>query len=357
MNETDAGLIKRISADSSNEMFGITRVASIPGDEPALVALGGDLTVSLRKANYYASMLFRTLDWNKIHGVGVYSVFYDMPQTVSKPERMDIFRRAGRRMRENLSKKEEERLADMRKLEPSPRYVEKIFNATLRPRIFDNYGAPRSVDDVTNNIRKLKFFTHCHGAAVVHMLGEMMTQQMLAAGYGKTDISNIQKQLLVVQYAPDAPLTKQKFTILSFASTDDSMMLGHNNNFADYAVDNSADMFPAFFAAPHGNVFLAPELHLKPGTDHALSDFMALEAPEQSDLAENGIIIYSAMRNAIVRGARHSLQGGVLPDARALTDGDGVDFDSLRNVGDYMYKFMLSDIRAQAAVKRKFNQK
>ncbi len=351
MTKTNAGLIKRISVDSS-ENFGITKVDSIPGDVPALVAFGGDLTQSEKQANFYASMLLRTLVHNKITDVRVYSVFYDMHQPSAKLQRADIFRRAGRRMRNVLSQKDENRLVEMRAAEPSLEYVNKIFDAVLRPRIFDKDGAPRPAQDVIENIRKLKFFTHCHGSAVVYMLSQIMTDKMTAAGYKKTDIRNIQKQLLVIQYAPVAPLDKQQFTILSFGSTDDSMMLDHNNNFADYMIENSVDMFPAFFAAPRGNVFVAPELHLQPNTDHALSDLMALEVPDQSELAENGIIIYSAMRNALVRGARHSLTGGPLPDVRTLTDGNGVDFDSLNNVGDFMYKMMLQDVRANAKISK-----
>ncbi len=348
MSESDAGVIKRVCVET-NQDCGINLIQSIPANEPAIVALGGDLTHSAKQANYYASTLKRLLAHHGLSNVGVYSVYYCFAGQDAKLTRKDIFRRAGHRfLGTPISQKDERKIEKMRSAEPTPKYVESLFNIILRPRIFKDNGEPHISGDVMANVRKLKFLTHCHGAAVIQMLGDVMRREMLAAGFGKADIRKIQSQILVVQYAPLAPLEKSAFTTVSFASVDDTMMNDHNNALTDYVTEMSAGMRPAFFAKPLGNIFVAPELRQEFDSEHALTDLMGVEIPNQGSLTANGIIIYSAIRNAIIRGAKHSLQDGALPDVRSLTNGENVDFDALHSFGQQFYEEMaLPDIRAQ----------
>lgn len=355
--KSSIGLIRRFDVNPEKQ-YGMYEVPSVPADAPALVAVGGELANRARRANFYASMLLRFLDYYNLAKVGVYSAYYSFEGQPPNITRRELFRRAGRRMRDGMNEFWFDAiLKTARSYEADPVYIQQLFDATIGPRIFNADGTPRPAAAATSDVRKLKFFTHCHGAAVVCAMGEIMHKQMLSAGYKKADIQKIQKEILVINFAPLAPLEKSHFTTISFASSDDDMMRHHNNDFSEYMLENSDFMQPVFFEGKLGNIFVAPELHVKPDTDHSLADLLAVEVPESLELAENGVVIYSAMRNALRRGAQHSLSGGRLPDIKALTDGDGVDFERLRAVGNGIYNFMLKDIRAKHSAMRKEKQK
>ncbi len=337
---SSADLIKRVSA-SSDENYGISYAGSVPADTPALVAFGGGLTNSVREANYYASLLFRLLDSNGIHGVDVYSVFYDLQKQDTRLTRLDEFRRAGHRLRNYMTKKDEKAFKEMRAAEEKPQYIEKLFDIILRPRVFDAAGQRLTLDEALSRIRKLKFFAQCHGSMAIYLMGQLMANKMRGAGYSAAEIRQIQQQLLVVQYAPANPLEKNKFTVISFASAYDNMMAEHNNFFAEYVLKHQDQISPAFVSAPHGNVFFAGRLNEGAGKEHDLS----MELWQEPYLTDDGRVIYSAMRHAIVRGAQHSLTGGPLPEISALLTDCPENFEAVRAAGDALYEKMLQEAR------------
>ncbi len=306
---------------------------AIPYNTAAIIAFGGDQTNNATNANYYTTMLHTTLIHNGIRDMNVYGAFYDIDGTTSACIRTRAFKNAGRKV---------PKMYDSNDI--SDTHIYQLYDMILRPRLFDYDGKKLSPTVASERVGKLKFYAHCHGAVIIHEMANIMTRKMKNAGYTDPEIKQIQQQLLVLQYAPLAPLEHAKFTTISFASAADWMMRGHRNCFADYMNENSNDVLPMFFDASHGNIFAAG--HLKQGVDeHKPFALWQIDNPEPFELTNDGKIIFKAMRNALVRGALHSTTGGPLPEIKTLTNGYGVDFNKLRKLGDWFYTTMVTDLR------------
>lgn len=346
---SDANLVRRVPK-SEDAPHGIVPADSIPVNTPCIVAFGGELTEKPQHANAYASALNKLMIENNIKDIDVYSVMYQFGSRDSKMERAELFRAAGRR----ISAPEhpitraayEKQLQEINKNEPVPNYISKLFDIILRPRFSDAAGDRLPTDEVLKRARKIKFYTHCHGAATVYQMANMMHDEMRRMGYLPRDIANIQKNILVIQHSPLGPLTNLRFTTLSFASAEDTMLQNHGNKFAQWIYDNSADIIPSFFEEPNGNIFVAGHLKEASFQEH---DFRGLLKSDEDlwPLTEDGKIIFAAERNAIVNGARHSVHGGPLPSVSELVDGDGVDFEAMKHNGDFFFNFMLAELRQQ----------
>lgn len=346
---SDASLVRRVPK-SENAPYGIVPADSIPADIPCFIAFGGELTDKEHFANSYASKLDELMHINNINGVDIYSVLYNFGSSNPVLERAEIFRAANRKIKQIESPiiraVAAAQLKEMRANEPVPNYIKKLFDIIIRPRIMNNAGNKRPAKEVLAYVRNLKFYAHCHGAAAIMQLAEMMHSEMLRLGYTPKEINEIQKEVLVVQHSPLSPLDKLRFTTLSFASAEDTQMQNHANNFARWIGDNSADVPPSFFGEPYGNIFVAGHLKLFSFQEH---DYQGLvESDEQnSPMTPDGKIIFAAERNAIVNGARHSVNGGPLPSVAKLVDGDGVNFEAMKRSGDFLFNIMLSELRQQ----------
>ncbi len=345
---TDAHLIKRIPASNYAE-FSCERVDSVPVDIPVVVAFGGELTDSDRGANSYAKMLEIVFEENGISGINIYSVIYDFGTSDSKLERINLFKKAGRKINSfdnaYIKVQNERMLKLMQDKEPVPNYVKKLFDILLLPRISDSNGKKLSAKEAKFRIGKIKFYAHCHGAATIWQIGHLMHEKMLKLGYSIQEVKDVEQNLLVVQHSPIAPLDKNNFLTLSFASAEDTMM-DHHNKMSEYIYDNSADVIPCFFKRPYGNIFVGGHLKVQKFQEH---DHRGLLKDEGTDefLTEDGKIIFTAERNALINGAKHSLQGGKMPNISELTSGNGVNFEELKANGDAFYKIMLKELRQQ----------
>lgn len=346
---SNAEIIQRIPK-SDSAPYGCVTVNQVPAQRPALVAFGGELTTNAQAANSYAKMLATLLDENNINDVDVYSVIYKFGSRDAILERAEQFRIAGRRIRampHPLQRAEQNKIIHiMRKNEPVPQYVQQLFDILLRPRIVNPDGTKIDTNDAITNIRKIKFYAHCHGASTIWQMANLMHDEMLHIGYSINDIQKIQHELLVIQHSPIAPLTQQKFFTVSFASAEDTMMHHHNNFFADWFNENSADVVPCYFGPRYGNVFIAGRLKALSFKEHDNKGLL------QSDedvwpLTDDGKIIFAAERNAIVRGVMGATNGTSTTNVQKLVDGNGVDFNQLKENGDGLYKFMINDLRQQ----------
>ena len=173
-----------------------------------------------------------------------------------------------------------------------------------------------------------------------------MYSTLISLGYNKEEANKIQSEVLVIQHSPTAPLTKQKFTALSFASAEDTMIQDHSNLFTNWLHENSADIVPSFFGEELGNLFIAGHLQEQPFKEHLNSGLTEGER-KISPLTSDGTIIFNAERNAIIRAVKKSQQNQTINSVKDLTDGDGVDFDELKENGERLYKIMLRDLRQQ----------
>ena len=64
-------------------------------------------------------------------------------------------------------------------------------------------------------------------------------------------------------------------------------------------------------------------------------------------MTPDGEIIFSAERNALLRAANDAINNTATTSARALTDGNGVDFSFLQENGNTLFNIMSSDLRQQ----------
>ncbi len=341
-----AGLIRH-NPDEMPYPMNFKHADNIPASRPAFVAIGGDRTDRTQFANYYAAILSAILSDNNIDGISIYSIVYDFGSFNSSLNRAHIFRTAGRRnvalaKEKHINRCHEKALQNMLKSEPTPGYIRDVYNMVLRPRVMCS-GHALSTDDAIKNIRKLKLFTHCHGAATTHQLAAYMLQQMLHAGFSTRDIHKIQKNLLVIQHSPAAPLENPYFTTVSFASATDTMMM-HHNAFSKHILDNSENIMPAYFDILNGNIFTAGQLTNNVFYEHSPDGLIY----HDETLTADGKTIFAAERNAIIRAARHCASGGDLPTVSELVSDDTINFEHMRRVGQMFYASMLKSARQQS---------
>ena len=224
----------------------------------------------------------------------------------------------------------------------------KLFNVLLLPRITDDAGRKISLIESKKRIRKIKFYAHCHGATTIFQLGNLMHEKMINLGYSLKEINEIEKNLLVIQHSPIAPLDRMNFNTLSFASADDTMM-NQYDQFSEYIYENSADIIPSFFGAPYGNICMAGRLRVQEFQEH--SDKGLLKADSTDDiLTPEGQIIFAAERNALLNAAKHSIKGGPIPSINKIISGNGVNFKYLKANGDTIIKIMQKDLQIQNLV-------
>lgn len=348
---SSATVIQRVPKSDAAPHGAIT-VTNIPVDAPAFVAFGGELTVNAHGANSYAKILQHALAENGVFGINIYSVAYKFGSRNPGLERTEQFKIAGRRLRHNaiVQDKNEQILKEMRENEPVANYVRQLFDVLLRPRIVDASGHRINPDMAMKNLQRIKFFAHCHGASVIWQMGNLMADEMLKLGYSATDARDIQHELVVIQHSPIAPLTKQRFNTISFASAEDTMMQNHHNLFADWMYENSADIVPCFFETEYGNVFIGGHLKELSFKEHNLTGLLKSDN-EKWPLTADGEIIFGAERNALARAAQSAINGTTVMSVNQLVDGNGIDTDVLRRNGQMLYNIMLNDIRQQRKVR------
>lgn len=329
--KTDAFLIKRIPSESVED-HGCIRVDNIPINEPAIVAFGGELTNSDRRANSYAKMLETLFKENNITKISIYSVVYSFKTHDTKAERNALFLKAKQKLIEIQENN-------------TPNYVNTLFNILLYPRITNSLGKRLTIEEAIKRIRLIKFYAHCHGAATIWQMSNLMYEKMLYLGYKKTEIQKIQKNLLVIQHSPIAPMNSFKFTTLSFASAEDTMT-NKNNTLSEYLYENSGDIVPSFFAEPYGNIFIAGKLKETSFQEHDHRGLLKTDE-KYGALTQDGEIIFNAERNALINSANQSIQGGELPSIEKIVSGSGVDFKELKSNGDFLIKVMQKDLSQQ----------
>ena len=104
----------------------------------------------------------------------------------------------------------------------NPMYIQDIFNQAVLPRISANNGKIRlSRAQALRNIRRLNIVTHCHGAYVALCLDSMMQSKMQELGYSAAEQKEIQRQLMVLNYAGDYPRWVSKSHCIDFESAAD----------------------------------------------------------------------------------------------------------------------------------------
>ncbi|MBR5904800.1 MAG: hypothetical protein IKZ49_04725, partial [Alphaproteobacteria bacterium] len=202
---------------------GFQIVNGIPIDETCVLFLGGNGTTDGQKLNGYLGDVKTVLEKSGLDGkVGIYGVIYNFGD-VDKDEKYAfrderarkffMFKHGRRKIRAKFDAITEDDI--------NPRYVKILFETVFLPRISKN-GQKIDAESAKRNIRKINVVAHCHGSYTFLKVEELMWQKMSELGYTKQEMTEIQKQLLCVCYAPYCPLGISKSEFISFATANDA---------------------------------------------------------------------------------------------------------------------------------------
>lgn len=339
-------IIQRIKKSEFNE-HGVVTPSRLSLARPALVLFGGDFTEDDRNANHYASAMENVLTHAGVSGIDIYSVYYKFGDRNSFLDRVNLFRQAGQRLDLRFAS-QEEKLSRMNENEPIPQMIIRAYQMVIHPRLVTESDAPRSMATIIKYMRRIRFWAHSHGGAIIRHLGDYMYDQMRNMGFTNAQISEIQQNLLVIQHAAQVPLHHMRFNTITFASTSDDKMDLYNN-FSNW-IESHPDMGgPVYFPPEQGNVFAAHHLSHNPDDEHDMC-YLRFNSPEYKNLTDNGRIICDAERNAIIASAKNAIDGGPIPTPEQLVSGPTIDFAQMRDRGERMYNAMLNDLRGRSQI-------
>lgn len=290
-------------------------------NKPAVVIFGGALTTTEDKAFGYIEHLSNIIKDKS--GIDLYAAVYKFGTMDPMLVKANVFRRAGRKMAldmdANVARRKEQQLAEINDMEPTPGYIEDLYEIVIEERIIRG-----NVAQTARNFRNLIIYTHCHGAIVVNHMTDMAAQQMKDAGFDDNTIKQCLANVIVIQHNPTAPLENAKFTTLNFMSASDDT-LNYLDAFSKKILGHD-DVKPAFMGTDYANVFVAGKLSKTNGSEHG---FSVGYKHNGTDLTPNGQVIFSAEQNAI-NNAIKSVNNPTLPTPEQLVSGTGVDIEQMR---------------------------
>lgn len=302
---------------------------NIPTDKPALLVLGGALTVSEAKALGYMERLDSIIQARS--EINMYAAVYKFESLDPMLVKADIFRRAGRRVAldtdQVAAQRKEQQLANINENEPTPGYIEDVYDELIEPRIvYGDAGA------TMQNMRNLIIYSHCHGAVVTNELARMAALNMQNAGFDDATIKRCLAAVVAIQHNPTAPLENAMFTTVNFMSASDDT-LNFYDKFSQIALrqDNLA---PAFMGKDYANVFIAGKLNTTNGAEHGFS-YGYKNNSEQ--LTQNGKIIFTAEQNAINNAINAAIAGAEVPCPEQLVSGNDIDVQRMRATGKQLF--------------------
>lgn len=297
-------------------------VYEVPVGKPVLVIFGGALTTTDRKAYGYIEHISQKLP--QLRDVDVYSAVYQFESVDPMLVKIQTFRRAGRKIALDanaaIARKKEQQLQEINANEPTPGYIEDLYDTIIAPRII-----PRNQQATLKNMRDLVIYSHCHGAIVVKLLGDMATINMQKAGFTPAETKEILANTVAIQHNPTAPLENHVFTTLNFASaTDDT--LDYHDDFSKRVLGRQ-DIEPTFMGDDYANLFLASKLNKDMhGSEHGFS--IGYQQTDES-LTDQGKVIFAAQRNALVNALNRAKEQQPLQSPQDMTKGDNVNFAEL----------------------------
>lgn len=316
---------QRVKKDEENPI-GWKNIDEIQPTETCVLFLGGDGTISDKRANGYLKSLEQLLNKEQMdEDIALYSVVYDFGGWDDR----DIVFNANK-ARSHLMQTHKRNIKNKHPLNDdtiNPRYIKKIFDTAFLPRISDKDGKRISTKEAMQNIRKLNIVAHCHGAYTFLKLEEMMSDKMKELGYTKQEQEQIQKELLCVAHAPYCPLGVSKSTLISFCSAQDDEV-SHYNNFQTEIVNlnKQGEMKLSYFPEKQGNVFICSSL----GEGVEEHNFIGYDI-NQEGLSKEGKAILALSGRAIVNGVRGSIRNEPLTNTETLVCGQDDKYKKVFN--------------------------
>ncbi len=330
---------QRVEKDEDNPM-GWKNIDEIQPTETCVLFLGGDGTISDKRANGYLKSLEQLFQREQMNeDIALYSVVYDFG---GWDDRDIVFNANNARTHLMQTHKRNVKIkSPLNDDTMNPRYIKKIFDTAFLPRISDKDGKRISTEEAMLNIRKLNIVAHCHGAYTFLKLEDMMVAKMEELGYTKQEQQQIQKQLLCVAQAPYCPLGVSKSTLISFCSAQDDEV-SHHNNFQTEIVNlnKQGEMTLSYFPERQGNVFICSSL----GEEVEQHNFIGYDI-NQKGLSNEGKAILALSGKAIVNGVRGSIKNEPLADTETLICGQDDKckkiFNKIKENGNAIYNKIL----------------
>ncbi len=303
--------------------MGYSAASNIPLDTVALVVLGGGVTTDEKRAAGYIEHIAPVLKSADIKDVNIYSTVYSFGSLDSDLLKINLFRRAGRKVK-NTAAQQELKLKQINENEPIPEYVLDLYDELIEPRIVVG-----NVAATAKNMRNLIFYNHCHGAVALRLLAYVTHAELKKANFDDTSIANVLKSIVAIQHNPVGPLENAHTTNINFLSASDDV-LEYHNAFSKHVMGNH-NLAPSFLGESYGNVFVAGQLKAQKTSEHGFSDGYKPEAHKQ--LTANGQIIFGAEKNAIKNAIISAQKNTPIATPEEFVQGDGIDFKSMQQHG------------------------
>lgn len=290
---------------------------------PCILILGGENTNTPVWAHNYCITIAKTLHLNGIKsGLNIYSAVYKLRDRNSSLDRLNLFREF-RDTNQLLRYGNGLTMTDIAYMNQSyplsntyPNYIYDVLNFAFIPRLLGYSEQILTPKKTKENFKKMIIYTHCHGTYVLRMIEKHLHQESTRFAYSLSDMYDAQKNTLVINHAPFAPLEKSKFSALSFLSASDLQISYYNE--LTYNMQQSPNKFqPAFFGPEFGNVMIANRIKKDITKEHSQVGLSGDKISAHS-LTPNGQILFATERNTLLEGTRAMLTGKPIPKTSKL---------------------------------------
>lgn len=309
---------------------GYSGVSNIPLDKVTLVILGGGVTTDTKRAAGYIEHIAPILEDAKVKNTNIFSVVYSFGSLDSDLLKINLFRRAGRKVKTSAIQ-QEQKLKEINENEPMPEYVLDLYDELIEPRIVAG-----DATQTIKNMRNIIFFTHCHGAVALNFLADVTRNELKNYGFDDKSEDAVLKSIVAIQHNPVGPLEKSPVTTINFISASDDVLEYHND--FSKRVMGQHDLSPTFLGESYGNIFVAGKLKDGKGSEHGFSDGYKAEADKL--LTENGKVIFRAEQNALINAIGAAQNNAPIPTPEQMVDGNNIDFKSMQMHGQHIIQTM-----------------
>lgn len=328
MKKYTATIFQRIPK-TPNNIYGCVVANDIHPNKKSVVIFGGENTHTGKDANYYMSCMEKIIGNN----ADIYAISYNTTNN-----------QAAQNERKKIANSTHKNAINPKEI---PDAAIELFDKIIRPRITDEHGKKLDYSVMIKNMQNLTIYTHCHGSVIPYHFQKMMIDAMRSIGYKKFQIVMAMQNLCVIQHAPVVPLTKNKFSTLSFMSAQDSFIKTYKI-LPQWMVKNAENMEPSFF--PSGNLVVVYQVSHKAMFEHTIDGYVYPDI-----LTPDGAFLFDAEKTAIINAIKRDK---VLSPEKLLS-GAKIPFNDLRDNGTIFYKMIqiINRREHRAQIQARANQK
>ena len=351
---------------------------NIPADKPCVLFLGGIGTENNATANGYMSIIEDFFKRNNINNnADIYSVIYYFGKEKASQSETFLDYLARKKLfqdhlvpygnpkyrivgNQNIYQNPQDKKVDKYPIPEdtlSPNHIKELFDNAFLSRICDQEGKKLPINEACKRMRNLTVCAHCHGAYTFLKIEEMLQQKMKEVGFTDEERTKIQKELLCLTCAPEAPLGKSKSTMISFISTNDEKTNSENNFSKAICSITSREgkIAPAFFPNRQGNCFLTSDLTLEHEDNNNEHDFLRYK--DWNRLSPDGQKFLNFLSNAVANSVKGAINGNPLPSVKELVCAQYEEskklFDQMEETGRKLWNDLTQITKLRLASKLK----